>query len=85
MILGMDTYSDYQPTPEDLTAHAAVMAELEALEEACKRIDTRITMAVCNCEGVVTSQMNERADYIHAKLGKKWDAINCCWMPVEGY
>ncbi|MCP4149842.1 MAG: hypothetical protein GY757_19005 [bacterium] len=47
-----------------------------------KRLETIITMAVCDVEGVVTKEEIDRAEYLRNVCGRTYDAINCRWENI---
>ena len=53
-----------------------MQTELKALTE-------QITRKVCDVNGYVTREEIERQQYLEAKVGARWDAINRKWYPLE--
>lgn len=74
--------SNYQPTSADLEALRADR-EMEKLEERLKVQALFVAQKVNNVNCFVSKMDIETLHSLEQKVGKKWDAINRGWMPLE--
>lgn len=51
--------------------------------EALKRLEERITMAVCDVNGVVTNVEMDEVERLRRIVGESWDAINRRWVALD--
>lgn len=76
-----ETY--YQPTDSDIEALRADR-ETQKLEERLKAQALFVAQKVNNVNCFVSKMDIETLESLEQKVGKKWDAINGGWMPLEG-
>lgn len=72
----------YEPTDADLKALRADR-EMEKLEERLKAQALFVAQKVNNVNCFVSKMDIDTLHSLEQKVGKKWDAINRGWMPLE--
>lgn len=74
----------YEPTDADLQALRADR-EIEKLENRLKEQALFVAQKINNVNCFASKMDIDTLEALEQKVGKKWDAINRCWMPLEGY
>lgn len=47
------------------------------------QLEKRVTMAVCDVNGIVTKAQVDEIERLRALVGEKFDAINFKWVPLD--
>ena len=65
------------------TYYGKFKANLPDLFAELRRLETRVTQAVCSVHGTVTADEIHRLSVLRRRLGLTWDAINLRWLDLQ--